>query len=106
LQASQTVPSTPRQYVGPAGCSPQVPTLAPAALLQVPVQQSGPDEQTSPNWAQKEETAQTPFLQSFEQQSALAAQVLPSVLHVPFRGWQVPPAQVPPQQAPLLVHAP
>jgi hypothetical protein len=106
LQASQTVPSTPRQYVGPAGCSPQVPMAAPAALLQVPVQQSGPDEQTSPIWLQNDDTEQTPFLQSFEQHSAFAVQLLPSVLHVGFRVWQLPPAQLPLQQAALAVHAP
>ena len=83
-----------------------MPTVAPAALLHVPVQQSGPDEQTSPSWLQKDETAQMPFLQSFEQHSAFAVQVLPSVLQVGFRVWQVPPAHVPLQQAALLVHAP
>jgi hypothetical protein len=48
LQASQTVPSTPsEQYVEPLGVA-QVPSVAPAAMLQIPPQQSLGFEQASP----------------------------------------------------------
>jgi hypothetical protein len=40
-----------------------------------------------------------------EQQSSLAEQSFPAVLHAVLRGLHVPPAQLPLQHAPLLVHA-
>jgi hypothetical protein len=49
LQLSQTVPSTPPlQYVDPVGGAPHVPSVAPAATLQVPPQQSAGLAQASP----------------------------------------------------------
>ena len=49
LHSSQTVPSTPPlQNDGPAGGAPHVPTVAPAAILHTPPQQSFAREQMSP----------------------------------------------------------
>ena len=51
-----TVPSTPPlQKDAPAGGAPQVPSVAPAAIVQTPPQQSGPCEQVSPFWMQNDE---------------------------------------------------
>jgi len=49
LHASQTVPSTPsEQFVDPTAGDAQVPSVLPAAMLQMPPQQSLGFEQTSP----------------------------------------------------------
>jgi hypothetical protein len=56
LQPLHTVPSTPSlQYVGPDGGGAHFPTVAPAAIVQMPPQQSAAAEQASPVWTQKEE---------------------------------------------------
>jgi hypothetical protein len=71
---------------------PQVPDVAPAAMLQTPPQQSGEFEQTSPVWMQNDEPIwHVPFEQSFEQHSALSPQALPDVLHAALSGLQTPP---------------
>jgi hypothetical protein len=64
-----TVPSTIVQLAAPAGGWPQVPRLAPDAMLQMPPQQSDAAVHTSPFCAQYEAGAHTLFLQSVEQQS-------------------------------------
>jgi hypothetical protein len=87
LQVPQREPSTPRplQFEAPVGGSPQVPTVAPAAMSQVPVQHSSALVQMSPCWVQKDEwSAHVPFVQRPEQQSVLFPQVLPAVLHPVF----------------------
>jgi hypothetical protein len=108
LQAPHTVPSTPPlQKLAPVGGGPHVPTVAPAAMLQLPPQQSEAIEQTSPVWMQNDDPSeQVPLEQSFEQHSLPSAQVLPAVLHEAFRGAQVPFVHCPPQQSPAAVHAP
>jgi hypothetical protein len=49
-------------------------------LLQMPVQQSPSFPHASPGCVQYEDGWQTPFVQSFEQQSSHAPHLLPSVL--------------------------
>jgi hypothetical protein len=45
------------------------------------------------------DSEQVPLWQRWEQQSVLAAQGLPAVLHAVLRGLQIPAEQLPPQQA-------
>jgi hypothetical protein len=102
-----TVPSKPPlQKLAPAGGAPQVPSVAPAAIVQTPPQQSGPCEQVSPLWMQKEDAIeQWPEAQSFEQHSELCAHALPDVLHDLLSAVQLPPEHVPLQQSALAEHA-
>jgi hypothetical protein len=108
LQVLQTVPSTPPlQRVLPGWGVSQRPSVAPAATLQTPPQQSRGFEQTSPSCAHHDEPrSQTPALQSLEQHSALEAQALPAVRQEPLKGWHLPAEQLPPQHSLLLAHAP
>jgi hypothetical protein len=121
LQVPQREPSTPRplQFDAPLGGSPQVPTVAPVAMSQVPVQHSSARVQMSPCCVQKEECrAHFPFVQRPEQQSSLFPQVLPAVLHPVFSATQEPltqlllqhcaaPVQVAPSETQALAeHAP
>ena len=108
--APHTSPA-PRQPVVPGACGcVQVPTVAPEAMLQMPVQHWPLALQTSPSCVQNETcNAQFPPLHSLEQQSVLAVQVLPEVLQVPLSGMQTlppasPAAQVPLQHSALLEH--
>jgi hypothetical protein len=83
---------------------PQTPTVAPAAFEQRPPQQSPSRTQTSPGWMQKEDpSVHVPPEQSPEQQppaGPLAVeQAFPAVRQAVLSGWQVPPLQVPLQQA-------
>jgi hypothetical protein len=104
---SQSCPSTTPQLAGPpGGCAPQVPSVAPAAIVHVPVQQSDPPAHESPPWPQKEDAWHVPFEQSLEQHSSPDAHWLPRVLHVAFSAAQAPPTQRWLQQLPFEVHAP
>ncbi len=107
LQSVHTVPSRPPlQKVAPAGGAPQVPSVAPDAMLQMPPQHCVPVVQTSLFWTQYEELSeQWPAAQSWEQQSPLAAQALPAVLQLALSGTHLPPVQFPPQQSALAVQA-
>jgi hypothetical protein len=129
----QSWPSATPQFAGPlGGFAPHVPSVAPAATVHEPVQQSGPVEHASPACPQNDEAWHVPFEQSDEQQSPPEAHALPSVLqlvlrdaqtfatqlwlqHSPFEVhaprsdvqvgyWQTPPAQSPPQQSRPVVH--
>jgi hypothetical protein len=82
LQSLHTVPSTPSaQYVDPVGAAPQVPSFAPAAMLQTPLQQSTAFEHASPDWMQNDDArTHAPLRQSCEQHSALPPHELPAVL--------------------------
>ena len=107
-QPLHTVPSTPPlQNDAPAGGAPQVPSVAPAAIVQTPPQQSGPCAQVSPPWMQNDEAIeQWPVAsQSCEQHSELAVHALPDVLQDLLSAWHVPPVQVPPQQSVPVMHA-
>jgi hypothetical protein len=101
------VPSTPPlQKDAPAGGAPQVPSVAPAAIVQTPPQQSGPCEQVSPFWMQNDEAIeQWPDVQSCEQHSELWVHALPDVLHDLLSAMQVPPEHVPLQQSVPAVQA-
>jgi hypothetical protein len=84
-----------------------VPTLAPLASWQMPVQQSLSWAQTSPGWMQLEELSwQVPFVHRPEQHSPLPPHVLPAVLQFGLSGVHVPPApHVPPQHCAFAVQA-
>ena len=101
------MPSVREQFAAPVGGGPQVPRPRPASLvtLQTPLQQSVPVAHTSPPWPQNEDALQWPPRQSPEQQSASAAQALPSVAQVGLSGTHLPPEQRPLQHAALPVHA-
>jgi hypothetical protein len=104
-QSEQTVPSTPPlQKLGPGGGAPQVPSVAPDALVQTPPQQSVASEQTSPFWMQNDDPIlHVPPEQSLEQHSSPVVHGLPDVLHTVLSVWQTPPVQVPLQQLVPLV---
>jgi hypothetical protein len=89
------------QNEAPAGGAPQVPSVAPAAIVQTPPQQSGPCEQASPSWMQNDDAIeQCPVAsQSFEQQSPLVVHALPDVLHDVVSAWHLPPEHEPLQQS-------
>jgi len=75
-------------------------------MSQMPPQQSAALEHTSPVWMhQPGVRAQVPLLQNWEQQSPLALQALPAVLHDVLRAWQLPFEQVPLQHASFAEHA-
>jgi hypothetical protein len=100
LQPPHTVPSTAAlQYVAPLGGGPQVPSVLPAAIVQVDEQQSKSFEQTSFACTQNDEPSwQRPPVQRLEQHSESAAQVFPAVWQVVVSGAHVPAVQVPLQQ--------
>lgn len=111
MPSLQTSPAT-RHCVPPGAAGmPQVPSVAPDALLQMPPQQSVLLAQESPVCLQNEMLpAQMPLLQTCEQQSALALQVLPEVLQAVFNAMQTlgppsgPVAHLPPQHCASVVH--
>jgi hypothetical protein len=107
VQAPHTMPSTPPlQKDDPVGGLPHVPSVAPLAMLHVPLQHAFPVVQTSPVCTQKDELSeQIPFEHRWLQQSALAAQWLPAVLHVVLSGVHLPLPHVPLQQSAFAVHA-
>ncbi|HKA86030.1 MAG TPA: hypothetical protein VKE22_00140 [Haliangiales bacterium] len=82
---------------------PQVPALAPEAMLQTLVQQSAPWKQMSPVALQPvvpPAFAHFPLEQKCEQQSVSRVQVLPTVVHSePGTGWHVVPWQLLEQQS-------
>jgi hypothetical protein len=83
----------------------QTPTVAPAAFVHEPPQQSRSAPQASPFWTQNEgDDAQTPPLQNCEQHSPPAAHGLPAVLHVVLSGVHFPPSHLPPQHSALPPH--
>jgi len=102
-----TVPSKPPlQKLAPAGGAPQVPSVAPVAIVQTPPQQSGPCEQVSPFWMQNEDAIeQWPEAQSCEQHSELCVHALPDVLQDLLSAVQEPPEHVPLQHSAPPVHA-
>ena len=69
---------------------PQVPKVAPAALLQSPPQHSLLTAHASPFCAQNDPLEQKPLLQTLEQQSPFVEQALPVVRQIGFKGEQVP----------------
>jgi hypothetical protein len=94
-------PSTTAPQANPATVHPvapgtegilQIPTVAPAALLQSPPQHSTLATHASPFCAQNEPFEQKPLLQTLEQQSPWLEHALPVVRHVGFSGAQVPAA--------------
>src|SRR5262249_9821338 len=93
----QNDPSTaPRHGVLPGAGTSQVPSVAPAAMLQMPPQQSTPRTQTSPVWMQYDPpSTQLLFLQRCEQQSSLVPHELPAVLQELLSGVQVVPLHLP-----------
>jgi len=102
----QSWPSTVPQFAGPpGGVAEHVPTLWPAAMLQLPVQQSPFCAQMSPAWPHHDDGWHVLPAHRLEQQSALLMQALPSVrqLDVDAIGTQVP-LQVWLQHCAPLVH--
>ena len=95
VEPPQICPSTTPQLAGPlGGVAPQVPSVAPAAIVQPLVQQSDAVEQASPPWPQNDDAWHVPFEQSFEQHSAPDPHALPSVLHVAFSDAHAPAVHV------------
>ena len=71
----------------------QVPSVAPAALLQSPPQHSRSLEHASPSCVQNDTLPlQVPLLHSFEQHSAFVEQALPAVRQEGFSGAHAPAA--------------
>jgi hypothetical protein len=84
-----------------------VPSVAPEARLQYPLQQSVSRPQTSPGWMHQEApSTQTPPLHSPEQQllppPSAVPHGLPAVAQLVLSGWHFEPAQFPLQQDPEL----
>jgi hypothetical protein len=112
-QPLQRTPSCVHWPVPVVEISVQVPSVAPAAIEQKPPQQSRLREHTSPGWMQNEEpSTHLPLEHRPEQQPpatppspAVAVQGLPAVRQAVLRGLQVPPVQVPLQQADESVQA-
>jgi hypothetical protein len=101
-----TSPATAHPVVPGAVGVPQVPTVAPEALLQRPPQHSMPVRQTLPVVVQNEPPgSHVPFVQTFEQHSEFAVQPLPVVRHAGLSGVQTPAPQVPLQHWAELVQA-
>jgi hypothetical protein len=89
-----------------AATTPQRPSVAPAAFVQLPPQHSTSLAQASPFCVQNEAAPQMPFLQYLEQQSPFAAHVLPDVLHVALSAAHFPAVHLPPQHSPSAAHVP
>src|SRR4051812_9284677 len=89
----QSTPSGMLQLVAPVSGGPQVPSVAPVATLQIPVQQSVAFPHTSPLWPQNDDALQRPLKHSPEQHSAPAAQVLLRVLQLLLSGTHAPAVQ-------------
>jgi hypothetical protein len=69
----------------------QSPAAAPAAFVQMPLQQPASSAQESPFWMQNDPSLEHTLLrQTFEQHSAPLAQVLPDVRQAVLRGVHVP----------------
>jgi hypothetical protein len=85
----------------------QVPALLPDGMVQLPLQHSVPEKQTSPiGWQPAAVVMQTPPWQFLEQQVELSVQALPSVVQLPATiGAHEPPAQLPPQHCASEVQA-
>ena len=103
-QPLQRTPSCVQLPVPLVPTSIQTPWAAPEAFEQKPPQQSRSRAQTSPGWMQNEApSAHLPPEQSPEQHPPAPPsdweQGLPAVRQVVLRGVQVPPVQVPLQQA-------
>jgi hypothetical protein len=97
----QSCPSTTPQLAGPDGGEvPQVPSVCPDTMAQVPVQQSVAAAHESPACPQNDDGWHVPPMQRPEQQSALAEHALPSVLHFAFNVAQVPALHCWLQQSP------
>src|SRR5262245_56368565 len=74
---------------------PQIPSVAPAALLQAPPQHSRSCEHASPACVQNDTCAlHKPFWHKAEQHSEFPAHALPDVLHDGLSGAHVPPLQL------------
>lgn len=108
VDVPQTLPLG-EHWVAPGAetAPPQTPSVAPACFTQLPPQQSALAPHASPTWVQNATVAQSPLLQSFEQQSVPVLQLFPVVLHVVLSGLQMPPPlpsglHVPPQQSSFL----
>jgi hypothetical protein len=81
-----------------------VPTVLPAAIVQIPVQHCAFAEQTSPPWVQNDEGWHVPLLAHRpEQHWALLEHVFPRLMHATLLliGAQVPPVQVWVQHSPF-----
>jgi hypothetical protein len=99
-------PSTALQLPPKVGAE-HVPTVAPAGIVQVPLQQLPLFRQTSPVWPHHEDGWHAPSAQLPEQQSPFCEQLLPSGRHVlPASCPQVPLVHVKLQQLEPLLHAP
>jgi hypothetical protein len=94
------------QKVAPEGGASHLPSLAPAAIVQLPVQQSPSRAHTSPGWIQYETpSVHLPFSQVSEQQSEFTLHVLPEVLQDVFKGTHRLPVHLPPQHCASAVQA-
>ena len=104
--APQAWPATVQLPVPPGFGWPQRPTVAPCDLLQSPPQHSVLFAQMSPFCAQNDPLAQTPLLQSLEQQSPCDAHALPVVRQAGLSGAHAPFAlHMPLQHWAAFVHA-
>jgi hypothetical protein len=92
-----TVPAG--EHPEPPVTAEHVPSVAPAALSQLPPQHSVSDEHASPFCAQNDGVPQKPLLQYFAQHSPLPVQGLPVDLHVVDRGVHLPASHLPPQHS-------
>jgi hypothetical protein len=94
------------QLAGPLGAfTAQVPSVLPAPIVHVPVQQSPPVAHASPACPQKDAAWQVPPLQREEQHCMPEVQPLPSVLQVVLREAHLPAVHVWLQQSPFDVQA-
>jgi hypothetical protein len=94
------------QFAGPLGAfTEHVPSVLPAAIVQMPVQQSVPVAHASPACPQNDAAWHVPLVQREEQHCAPEVQPLPSVLQVALSVAHLPPVHVWLQQSPLTVQA-
>jgi len=113
-QVGRSPPVVGPSHIWPAGVHPvapatltmpHVPSVAPAAFVHAPPQQSMSFAHASLFWMQNDEVPeQKPLRQAFEQQSPSAPHGLPDVLHDVLSGVHVP-AHLPPQHSPSEVQA-
>jgi hypothetical protein len=102
----QIVPAGGQVPTPVAPATEQVPSVAPAALVHRPPQQSRLFAHASPFWMQNDtRPSQIPLRQFFEQHSWFVMQALLAVLHELFRGTHLPPPQFALQHSAEFEHA-
>jgi hypothetical protein len=103
---AQSCPSCKPQLAGPPGDdAAHVPSVCPAALVQVPVQQSVAAAQASPGCPQNDDDWQLPPAHNCEQHSVFEAHALPSVLQLALSDAHFPAVQFWLQQSAFAEHA-